>query len=90
MKHPQLFGGRMILKDWIENLGGKVISGVSSLSGLLLKDDKIYKNLEDATKELFDLIQDIKLYPSRYMNFSNLGGSTPYNKNKKYYHSDIQ
>ncbi len=64
------------------SITSKINNGEGSI-GLLLQDDKIYKNLEDATKELSDLIQDIKLHPSRYMKFSILGGSTPYNKNKK-------
>lgn len=49
--------------------------------GLLIHNDKIYKNLERSTKELSELIEDIKKHPGRYMNFSILGGgSTPYQK----------
>ena len=48
-----------------------------------MKDDKIYKNLEQSTRELTELIEDIKKNPSRYMNFSIIGGSTPYQKRKK-------
>jgi len=51
--------------------------------GLLMNDDKIYKNLEKSTKELSQLIEDIKMHPNRYMNFSIIGGSTPYEKQKK-------
>ncbi len=51
--------------------------------GLLMNDDKIYKNLERSTKELSQLIEDIKMHPNRYMNFSIIGGSTPYEKQKK-------
>lgn len=60
----------------------KINNGEGSI-GLLMKDDKIYKNLEQATKELTELIEDIKKNPSRYMNFSIVGGSTPYQKKKK-------
>jgi len=34
--------------------------------GKLLNDDKLYNNLEGATKELEELLQDIKLHPKRY------------------------
>ncbi len=34
--------------------------------GKLLKDDKVYNNLEGATKELEELLRDIKLHPARY------------------------
>ena len=60
----------------------KINNGEGSI-GLLMKDDKIYKNLEQSTKELAELIEDIKKHPSRYMNFSLLGGSSPYKKEKK-------
>lgn len=60
----------------------KINNGEGSI-GLLMKDEKIYKNLEKSTKELAELIEDIKKNPSRYMNFSIVGGSTPYQKKKK-------
>ena len=34
--------------------------------GKLLNDDQLYDNLEGATKELEELIRDIKLHPNRY------------------------
>ncbi|MFG6685904.1 MlaD family protein [Mariniflexile sp. HNIBRBA6329] len=34
--------------------------------GKLLKDEGLYKNLEGATKEMEELIRDIKLHPARY------------------------
>ena len=43
-----------------------------------MQDDKIYKNLEKSTRELADLLQDIKVNPSRYVNFSIIGGSSRY------------
>ena len=39
-------------------------------AGLLLNDDKLYTNLEKTTKELSELIKDIKDNPKRYINFS--------------------
>lgn len=56
-------------------------------AGKLLNDDKVYNNLEHATKQLEELIQDIKLNPKRYVNvkFSLFGGkskSKPYKKPK--------
>ena len=60
----------------------KINNGEGSI-GLLMKDDKIYKNLEQSTKELAELIEDIKKNPSRYMNFSIVGGSTPYQKKNR-------
>ena len=38
----------------------------------------IYKNLEKSTRELADLLEDIKVNPSRYVNFSIIGGSSRY------------
>jgi len=41
--------------------------------GKLLKDDKLYNNLEGASKQLEQLLQDLKLNPKRYMHFSVFG-----------------
>jgi len=41
-------------------------------AGLLLKDDKLYKNMENSTKKLDALIEDIKQNPKRYLKFSIL------------------
>ena len=46
--------------------------------GKLLNDDKLYKNLEVASAQLKELLQDFKLNPKRYINVSVFGG-----KNKK-------
>lgn len=35
-------------------------------AGKLLKDETMYNNLENATKELEELLRDIKLHPNRY------------------------
>lgn len=47
--------------------------------GKLLKDDSLYLHLDAASKELEELMRDIKLNPKRYMHFSVFG-----KKNKEY------
>ena len=42
-------------------------------AGKLINDKSIYDNLENATNQLNRLIEDIKLNPSRYINFSVFG-----------------
>jgi len=49
----------------IENGDGSV--------GMLLKDEKLYNNLEGASKQLEQLLQDMKLNPKRYVHFSLFG-----------------
>ena len=41
--------------------------------GKFINDDKIYINLENATRELEELLGDIKLNPKRYVHFSMFG-----------------
>ena len=41
--------------------------------GKLLKDDELYNNLEGASKQLEQLLQDVKLNPKRYVNISVFG-----------------
>lgn len=48
--------------------------------GLFINDDQIYYNLEKSTKELANLIQDIKDNPRRYINFSILKRSSSSSK----------
>lgn len=47
--------------------------------GKLLKDDALYTNLTKSTRELELLLQDVRLYPTRYINVSVFG-----KKNKPY------
>ena len=54
------------------------INNAEGSIGLLLKDDKIYANFEKSTFELASLLEDIKKNPSRYVNFSIIGGGKPY------------
>lgn len=62
----------------INDITSKINNGDGSL-GLLLENDEIYFNLEKSTKELAELIEDIKNNPSRYVNFSLIGGGKTYN-----------
>lgn len=60
----------------------QINDGQGSL-GLLIKDDRMYNNLERSTKELAELVEDIKNNPSRYINFSLVGRSSSYKKKNK-------
>ena len=48
-------------------------------AGKLLKDEALYNNLKTTTKEMELLLQDVRLYPTRYINVSVFG-----KKNKPY------
>lgn len=50
----------------------KINSSEGSL-GLLMNDDKMYNNLNSASKNLDNLFIDIKAHPSRYVHFSVFG-----------------
>ena len=65
-----------VLKN-ISSITTKINNGEGSI-GLLLKDEKIYDNFEKSTRELAELLEDIKKNPSRYVNFSIIGGGKPY------------
>lgn len=41
--------------------------------GMLAKDEKLYNNLEAATKELEELLRDVKEHPKRFVHFSLFG-----------------
>jgi len=66
----------------VSDITTKINNGEGSI-GLLLKDDKIYVNFEKSTRELASLLEDIKKNPSRYVNFSIIGGGKPYLAPKK-------
>jgi phospholipid/cholesterol/gamma-HCH transport system substrate-binding protein len=51
----------------------KINEGHGSLS-LLLNDDKLYKNLSDASDNMNKLFIDLKAHPKRYVSFSVFGG----------------
>jgi phospholipid/cholesterol/gamma-HCH transport system substrate-binding protein len=56
----------------------KIIKGEGSL-GLLVNDKKLYNNLESSSRELDQLLLDLKLNPGRYVNFSLFGRSAKRN-----------
>ena len=50
----------------------KIDNGEGSV-GKLINDEKLYDNLEGASKQLEQLLQDLKLNPKRYVNISVFG-----------------
>jgi phospholipid/cholesterol/gamma-HCH transport system substrate-binding protein len=59
-----------------------IMSNLSSgkgTAGKLLNDDALYANLTKTSKELELLLEDVRLYPTRYVNVSLFG-----KKNKPY------
>lgn len=56
----------------LDNLMARISSGEGSL-GKLTKDEKLYNNLNNASKELDLLLQDFRLNPKRYVNVSVFG-----------------
>lgn len=65
----------------IDKITNTINKGDGSL-GKLISDKSIYENLESATKELEELIQDMKINPERYINFSIINTPKPYKKTK--------
>ena len=63
------------LNSLVNNLNSITTSLKNSegTAGKLINDKSIYDNLENATNQLNRLIEDIKLNPSRYINFSIFG-----------------
>lgn len=58
--------------DNFYQLSAKLNSDNGSI-GKLLNDDTLYNNIEAATKELEQLLRDLKLNPKRYVHFSVFG-----------------
>jgi phospholipid/cholesterol/gamma-HCH transport system substrate-binding protein len=56
----------------VDKIVNDVQSGKGTL-GKLLKDEAMYKNLTDASKQLKQLIEDVKLNPKRYVSISVFG-----------------
>ena len=62
----------------LETFSGKLNSGEGT-AAKLVNDPAIYNNIERATNQLDELIQDVKLNPKRYVHFSVFGKSpSPY------------
>ncbi|TDN89396.1 phospholipid/cholesterol/gamma-HCH transport system substrate-binding protein [Salegentibacter sp. 24] len=55
-----------------ENVSDKLNNKEGTL-GKLINDDGVYNNLDNATKQLEQLLQDVKLNPKRYVHFSVFG-----------------
>lgn len=58
--------------DNFNQLSMKLNSDEGSI-GKLINDEKLYDNIEAATKELEELLRDLKLNPKRYVHFSLFG-----------------
>jgi len=56
----------------LNNITNKLNQGEGTI-GKLIYDDGLFKNLDNATKNLEELIEDIKLNPKRYVHFSIFG-----------------
>jgi phospholipid/cholesterol/gamma-HCH transport system substrate-binding protein len=59
----------------------KINKGEGSL-GLLVNDKKLYNNLESSSRELDQLLMDLKLHPGRYVHFSLFGKNERHNAYK--------
>lgn len=60
-----------VLED-VEAVTAKINRGEGTV-GLLLEDDKLYYRLENSATDLDLLLQDVRLNPQRYINFSVFG-----------------
>lgn len=63
------------LEDTIGNINN-VLAGLEDGEGTLgklLKDDEMYTNLTNASKELEELLNEMKLHPKRFVHFSLFG-----------------
>lgn len=63
------------IESTITNLNA-VLSGIEEGNGSLgklLKDEKMYNNLTNASKELEELLREMKLHPKRFVHFSLFG-----------------
>lgn len=62
----------------------KKIENSDGTLGKLIHDDQLYKNLEGASNEMQELLNDIKTNPKRYVHFSVFGKKNrPYKKNNE-------
>ncbi|KEQ28612.1 ABC transporter permease, partial [Pedobacter antarcticus 4BY] len=66
----------------LQGIVTKVNNGQGTL-GLLVNDTKMYDNLNNASKNLDNLIIDLKENPKRYVHFSVFGGGNKRTNNKR-------
>jgi len=66
----------------VKSITKKIDDGDGSL-GQLINDKDMYTNLENATKEMEELLRDMKMNPKRYVHFSVFG-----KKNREYKGAD--
>lgn len=64
-----------------DNILNLINEGEGSLAKII-NDKSLYKNMENLTKELEELIKDLKLNPERYVNFSIISTKKPYSEKK--------
>ncbi|HET8838506.1 MAG TPA: MlaD family protein [Flavobacteriaceae bacterium] len=69
----KLVGNLQNVVSDFEKISSNLEQGNGTL-GKLLNDEAVYTNLENATKQLQELLQDIKLNPDRYVHISVFGG----------------
>lgn len=73
------------LEGTINNVN-QLIAGINSGKGTLgklMSDEKLYSNLTNASKELEELLREMKLNPKRFVHFSLFGKKPkPYNEDK--------
>jgi len=79
----QLETGKLVtdLQDVVSRFDA-IVEGIDNGEGTvgkLLKDEQLYENLEGASRQLEELMQDLKLNPKRYVHLSIFG-----RKNKEY------
>lgn len=66
-----------------DSVMAKIDDGEGSI-GKLVNDDELYKNLEGASKELEELLRDLKENPKRYVNISVFGKKAkPYDSSEE-------
>jgi len=56
----------------LDNILSNINAGKGNV-GKLLKDEKLYQNFTNASKQLEELLRDMKLHPKRYVHFSLFG-----------------
>lgn len=67
------------LENTLENIDALMadVKNGNGTLGKLMTDEKLYKNLEGASLQLEQLLQDFKLNPKRYVHFSVFGKKPP-------------